>query len=148
MNKELIESLSILEREKGISKDVLFDAIENSLLTACKNHFGKADTENIKVEIDRETGDFKVFVEKQVVETEEEVTDPMMFITLDDAVKIAFINYCKESYVELTQKVTWPSWQELQARAGLVMIATVIIAIALGIIDFAFQNLMTAIYKL
>ena len=59
-----------------------------------------------------------------------------------------FINYCKESYVELTQKVTWPSWQELQARAGIVMIATVIIAIALGIIDFAFQNLMTAIYKL
>ena len=89
MNKELIESLSILEREKGISKDVLFDAIENSLLTACKNHFGKADTENIKVEIDRETGDFKVFVEKTVVETAEEVTDPMMFITLEDAVKIA-----------------------------------------------------------
>ncbi len=89
MNKELIESLSILEREKGISKDVLFDAIENSLLTACKNHFGKADTDNIKVEIDRETGDFKVFVEKTVVETAEEVTDPMMFITLEDAVKIA-----------------------------------------------------------
>ena len=87
MNKELIEALNALEKEKEISKETLFEAIENSLLTACKNHFGKAD--NVKVEIDRETGDFKVFVEKQVVETEEEVTDPMMFITLDDAVKIA-----------------------------------------------------------
>jgi N utilization substance protein A len=87
MNKELIESLSILEREKGISKDVLFDAIENSLLTACRNHFGKA--ENVKVEMDRETGDFKVYAEKTVVETAEEVEDPMLFITLDDAKKIA-----------------------------------------------------------
>ena len=87
MNKELIESLSILEREKGISKDVLFDAIENSLLTACRNHFGKA--ENVKVEMDRETGDFKVYAEKVVVETPEEVEDPMLFISLDDAKKIA-----------------------------------------------------------
>ena len=87
MNKELIESLSILEREKGISKDVLFDAIENSLLTACRNHFGKA--ENVKVEMDRETGDFKVYAEKVVVETPEEVEDPMLFICLDDAKKIA-----------------------------------------------------------
>lgn len=59
-----------------------------------------------------------------------------------------FINYCKESYVELSQKVTWPSWQELQSRAGLVMIATVIIAVVLGIVDFAFQKLMTVIYTL
>ena len=51
MNKELMEALDILEKEKEISKETLFDAIENSLMTACKNHFGKAD--NIKVEIDR-----------------------------------------------------------------------------------------------
>ena len=50
MNKELMEALDILEKEKEISKETLFDAIENSLMTACKNHFGKAD--NIKVEID------------------------------------------------------------------------------------------------
>ena len=73
MNKELMEALSSLEREKGISKDTLFDAIENSLYTACKNHFGKADTDNVRVEIDRETGDFKVFADKTVVETAEEV---------------------------------------------------------------------------
>ena len=41
MNKELIESLNIIEKEKDISKDILLEAIENSLITACKNHFGK-----------------------------------------------------------------------------------------------------------
>ena len=46
MNKELIEALNLLEKEKNISKATLLEAIENSLLTACKNHFGKAD--NIK----------------------------------------------------------------------------------------------------
>lgn len=59
-----------------------------------------------------------------------------------------FINYCKESYVELTTKVTWPSWQKLQSSAILVMVATVIIAVALFIIDYAFQHLMSAIYTL
>ena len=48
MSKELMDALDLLEREKNISRDSLFDAIENSLLTACKNNFGKAD--NIKVE--------------------------------------------------------------------------------------------------
>ena len=47
MNKELLEALDILEKEKEISKEVMFETIENSLLAACKNHFGKAD--NVKV---------------------------------------------------------------------------------------------------
>ncbi|MBO5279162.1 MAG: transcription termination/antitermination protein NusA [Lachnospiraceae bacterium] len=80
MNKELIEALNILEKEKDISKDTLLEAIENSLLTACKNHFGKAD--NVKVTINRETGDFKVIAEKTVVE---EVTDDVTEISLANA---------------------------------------------------------------
>ena len=56
MNNELLEALTILEQEKNISKETLLEAIENSLLTACKNHFGKAD--NIKVNIDPETCEF------------------------------------------------------------------------------------------
>ncbi len=67
MNKELIEALEILEREKNISKATMLEAIENSLLTACKNHFGRAD--NIHVNIDPETGDFSVIADKEVVET-------------------------------------------------------------------------------
>ena len=87
MNKELMEALDTLEKEKGISKDTLFDAIENSLVTACKNHFGKAD--NVKVEINRETCDFLVYAEKEVVETEDDVEDPMLQISLKDAQAIS-----------------------------------------------------------
>lgn len=80
MNKELIEALDLLEKEKNISKETLLEAIENSLLTACKNHFGKAD--NVKVNINPETGDFSVYAEKEVVE---EVEDPVMQISLAEA---------------------------------------------------------------
>ena len=85
MNKELMEALDILEREKEISKETLFEAIENSLLTACKNHFGKAD--NIAVNVNRETCDFKVVANKEVVATKEEVEDDVLQIALEDAVK-------------------------------------------------------------
>lgn len=59
-----------------------------------------------------------------------------------------FINYLKGSYEELTKKVTWPSWAKLQSSALLVMVATVIIAAVLFLIDFFFQKLMTIIYTL
>ena len=59
-----------------------------------------------------------------------------------------FINYCKESFVELTQKVAWPTWSKLQSSAILVMVTTVLLAAMLFVIDFAFQHLMTAIYTL
>ncbi len=71
--KELIMALTQIEKEKGISKEILIEAMENSLVAACKNHFGKAD--NIKVDINRKTGDVKVHAEKEVVEeVEDEVT--------------------------------------------------------------------------
>ena len=74
MNNELLEALTILEQEKNISKETLLEAIENSLLTACKNHFGKAD--NIKVNIDPVTCEFHVLAEKTVVEkVEDDVTE-------------------------------------------------------------------------
>ncbi len=84
MNKELMEALDILEKEKEISKETLFEAIENSLITACRNHFGKAD--NVKVEINRETCDFLCYAEKEVVE---EVEDNVLQISLDDAKEIS-----------------------------------------------------------
>ena len=87
MNKELIEALNILEKEKEISKDTLFEAIENSLVTACKNHFGKAD--NVKVEINRETGDFLVYAEKEVVPEPIDVEDDCLQITLEEAQEIS-----------------------------------------------------------
>lgn len=83
MNKELFEALDLLEKEKQIPREVLFDAIENSLITACKNHFGKAD--NVKVEINRETCDYFCYAEKTVVS---EVSDPVLEISVEDARKI------------------------------------------------------------
>lgn len=80
MNNELMEALNILEKEKNISKATLLEAIEQSLLQACKNHFGKAD--NVKVDINPETCEFSVHAEKTVVE---EVEDPVMEISLVDA---------------------------------------------------------------
>ena len=82
MNKELMGALDELEREKNISKETLLDAIEQSLIQAYKNHFGKAD--NVHVTINRETGDFSVFADRTVVEF---VDDPAEEISLVEAQK-------------------------------------------------------------
>ncbi len=80
-NKELIEALDLIEKEKDISKEVMLEAIENSLLAACKNEFnGKVD--NIRVNINRENGAVAVYAEKTIVE---EVEDESEQITLDEA---------------------------------------------------------------
>ena len=81
MNTELKTALEILEKEKDISKDVMLDAIENSLITACQSHFGK-EKENFRVEINRDTCDFHVYAEKTVVE---QVEDPDTQISLTEA---------------------------------------------------------------
>lgn len=80
MNKELLDALYVLEKEKDISKDVLLEAIENSLLQACKNHFGKVD--NIKVHMDKNTCDYELYAEKEVVE---HVEDDLLQISLPNA---------------------------------------------------------------
>ena len=82
MNKELMGALDELERDKNISKETLLDAIEQSLIQAYKNHFGKAD--NVHVTINRETGDFSVFADRTVVEF---VDDPAEEISLAEAQK-------------------------------------------------------------
>ena len=76
--------LENLLKEKNISKATMLEAIENSLLTACKNHFGKAD--NVKVNINPTTGDFAVLASKEVVEN---VEDPLTQISLAEAKMIA-----------------------------------------------------------
>lgn len=80
MNNELLEALTILEKEKNISKETLLEAIENSLITACKNHFGKSD--NVRVDIDPETCEYHCYQDKTVVE---EVEDPVLEISLVNA---------------------------------------------------------------
>jgi preprotein translocase subunit SecE len=56
--------------------------------------------------------------------------------------------YLKESFTELVHKVTWPTWSELQNSAVLVMVATLIIALIVALMDVSFSNLMKFIYSL
>lgn len=81
--KELITALKLIEQEKGIDQEMIFEAIETSLLTACKKHYGTS--QNIKVDIDRETGDIKLYAQKEVVEDE---YDGFLEISIEDAKKI------------------------------------------------------------
>jgi N utilization substance protein A len=80
MNRELIMIIEQLGREKGIDKEVLFEALETALLSASRKSLGPGD--NVRIHIDRKTGDFRIYQRKQVVE---EITDPEMQIALADA---------------------------------------------------------------
>jgi N utilization substance protein A len=80
MNRELIMVIEQLGREKGIDKEVLFEALETALLSASRKSLGPGD--NVRIHIDRKTGDFRIYQRKQVVD---EVTDPETQIALADA---------------------------------------------------------------
>lgn len=83
MNNELKDAIEYLGKERNIPKEALLEAIENALLTACKNHFGKAD--NVSVTVDPETYEYRVLQKKTVVE---QVEDPVLEISLPDALMI------------------------------------------------------------
>lgn len=83
--KELIIAMDELEKEKGIKKDVLIESIETALITAYKRNFDSS-ADNVKVAMDKETGETHLYIEKDVVE---EVQDEKMQITLEDAHKIS-----------------------------------------------------------
>jgi len=82
--RELIEALTQVSSEKGIDKEVIFEAIEASLVSACKKHFGQ--NANVRVVIDRETGEYIVLASKTVSEI---VSDEMIEISLEDARKLS-----------------------------------------------------------
>ncbi len=86
-SEELLRAISELEKEKEISKETLFEAIENSLKKAAKEHFG--NDENCVVEMDRETGEYHLYQEKTVVENPEDVMDPVTEVSLEEAKKVA-----------------------------------------------------------
>jgi N utilization substance protein A len=80
MNRELIMVIDQLGREKGIDKEILFEALESALLSASRKSLGPGD--NVRIHIDRKTGEFHVYHRKKVVE---EVADPETEIGLGDA---------------------------------------------------------------
>jgi transcription termination/antitermination protein NusA len=83
MNREFIQAVEDLEREKSISKDLLIDAIESALVSAYKKNYGTS--QNVRVNIDRETGDIDVFMRKDIVE---EVVDPFVEVAVAEAKEI------------------------------------------------------------
>jgi len=80
---ELMDALKQISNEKGIDREVIFEAIETSLMTACKKNFGASV--NIRVSVDRESGKMDVFAQKTVVEA---VADESTEISLDEARKL------------------------------------------------------------
>jgi len=82
MNIEFIEALTQLEKEKGISKDILLDAIEASLISAYKKNYGSS--QNVSVNIDRDTGEVKVYSKKVVTD---EVKDALLEIDINEALE-------------------------------------------------------------
>ncbi|MED0674573.1 transcription termination factor NusA [Aneurinibacillus thermoaerophilus] len=95
MNAEFIEALNEIEREKGISKEVLIEAIEAALVSGYKRNFNSA--QNVRVDINRELGNVRVFARKTVVE---EVTDPRSQISLEEAQEID-PNYMVDDIIDM-----------------------------------------------
>ncbi|MFJ7729029.1 transcription termination factor NusA [Neobacillus sp. NPDC097160] len=95
MSSELLDALTILEREKGISRDILIDAIEAALVSAYRRNFNQA--QNVRIDLNLQTGSMRVFARKEVVD---QVFDPRLEISLEDAVSIN-PNYQVEDVVEM-----------------------------------------------
>ncbi|MGG4488968.1 transcription termination factor NusA [Metabacillus idriensis] len=80
MSNELLDALTILEKEKGISKEVIIEAIEAALISAYKRNFNQA--QNVRVDLNRDTGTMRVFARKDVVD---EVYDPRLEVSVEEA---------------------------------------------------------------
>lgn len=95
MSSELLDALTLLEKEKGISKDVLLEAIEAALISAYKRNFNSA--QNVRVDVNPMTGTMRVFARKEIVE---DVFDPRLEISHEEAKKLN-PNYEVEDVVEI-----------------------------------------------
>jgi N utilization substance protein A len=82
MNSELFRALAELEKERGIAKDILLDAIETAIVSAYKKNYGASSAANVRVELNEQTGAIRVYARKVVVE---EVTDETTEVSLAEA---------------------------------------------------------------
>lgn len=109
-SKEFLTALELVAKEKGIDKEIIFEAIEASLVSACKKHFGTS--QNIKVDMNRETGEVKCFTQKTIVET---VEDPQLEMSLEMA-RIANPNYVVGDVVDI--EVTPKNFGRISAQTA------------------------------
>lgn len=110
MSSELLDALIAIEEQKGISREILVEAIEAALVTAYKRNFNQA--QNVRVDFNQETGDIKVFSRKEVVD---EVEDPRLQISLEEARKI---NSVYEIGDILEQEVTPRNFGRIAAQTA------------------------------
>src|SRR5450755_3062582 len=86
MASELYNTIDALSREKGIDPQIVVSAVEDAIVVATRKYY--KTQENLRAELDKETGKIRAFAVKTIVETPEQVEDPVLQVTLDDARKI------------------------------------------------------------
>lgn len=132
MNAEFMQAFEQLGREKGIAPEVLFDAIEAALISAYKRNFGSA--QNVRVSLDRTTGEIHVFARKNVVE---DVTDARLELSLNEA-KAIDPRYELEDVVEL--EVTPKNFGRIAAQTAKQVVVQRIREAERGMIYEEFSN--------
>lgn len=143
MSSELLDALTLLEKEKGISRDVLTDAIEAALVSAYRRNFNQA--QNVRIDLNLEVGTMRVFARKEVVE---EVFDPRLEISLEAAKEIN-PNYQIEDIVEI--EVTPKNFGRIAAQTAKQVVTQRVREAERGIIYSEFidreEDIMTGIVQ-
>jgi N utilization substance protein A len=86
MASELYNTIDALSREKGIDPQIVVSAVEDAIVVATRKYY--KTQENLRAELDKDTGKIRAFAVKTVVEAPEQVEDPVLQVTLDDARKL------------------------------------------------------------
>ena len=86
MASELYNTIDALSREKGIDPQIVVSAVEDAIVVATRKYY--KTQENLRAELDKETGKIRAFAVKMVVESPEQVEDPTLQMSLDDARKL------------------------------------------------------------
>jgi transcription termination/antitermination protein NusA len=143
MSSELLDALNVLEKEKGISRDVLMDAIEAALISAYRRNFNQA--QNVRIDLNLEKGSMRVFARKEVVD---QVFDPRLEISIEDAKQIN-PNYQVEDVVEM--EVTPKNFGRIAAQTAKQVVTQRVREAERGIIYSEFidreEDIMTGIVQ-
>src|SRR5438067_13699728 len=86
MASELYNTIDALSREKGIDPQIVVSAVEDAIVVATRKYY--KSQENLRAELDKETGKIRAFAVKTVVENPEQVEDPQLQVTVEDARKV------------------------------------------------------------
>jgi N utilization substance protein A len=143
MSSELLDALNVLEREKGISREVLIDAMEAALVSAYRRNFNQA--QNVRIDLNLDKGSMRVFARKEVVD---QVFDPRLEISIEDAKQIN-PNYQVEDVVEL--EVTPKNFGRIAAQTAKQVVTQRVREAERGIIYSEFidreEDIMTGIVQ-